>query len=198
MQLVAGAQSVKPEDAHASADQLYQAYQDGYLVYDIFTFMPRYVSLALWYRQLVGESLGKEGKGFLPTVSTAQDLHSVIQQYFGGKQITFTSFLVPAQQNSTSIPQSLFAHAAKLYEPITFAHLQDSIIQGVLAAYKNAHKPFLVHSLKPGSLFDMGKFMQLKMYETIALGKLMGVNPFDQPEVELYKQQTRKILQEIR
>lgn len=45
---------------------------------------------------------------------------------------------------------------------------------------------------------SIGKFMQLKMMEMMLLGKLLGVNAFDQPNVEAYKIETKKILQTIK
>jgi glucose-6-phosphate isomerase len=45
------------------------------------------------------------------------------------------------------------------------------------------------------SEYSIGQFLQFKMIETIFLGYLLDVNPFDQPNVESYKEETRKILQ---
>ena len=54
--------------------------------------------------------------------------------------------------------------------------------------------PFITITLPKKSAFYIGQFLQFKMIEMIYLGTLLDVNPFDQPQVELYKTQTRKIL----
>ena len=92
-QLLARAQAVDLTQPVVSAQALYSAFQAGFLVHDTFIFMPHYAALGGWVRQLIGESLGKDNKGFLPTVSLgSQDLHSVVQHYFGGNRSRSQAF----------------------------------------------------------------------------------------------------------
>lgn len=195
-QLLAGAQVVDLTQPVTSAQALYSAFQAGFLVHDTFIFMPHYAALGGWVRQLIGESLGKDNKGFLPTVSLgSQDLHSVVQHYFGGKQITITSFLIPQEYpNTLSVGDTLFSRAGSLKPGLTFSALQKAIIDGVLVSYTKAEKPYFVYNFRPNNAYDIGYFMQYKMFETVYVGTLMGVDPFDQPQVELYKQETRALL----
>jgi glucose-6-phosphate isomerase len=194
--LLAGAQSVDLLKPLATAKELNTLFIAGYLVHDTFIFMPHYAALGGWTRQLIGESLGKDNKGFLPTVSLgSQDLHSVVQQYFGGKQITITSFLVPAEYtDTTSVPDTLFSQVGNLRSGLLFADIQKAIIQGVQHSYKQNNKPYFTFEFHKGSAFDIGYYMHYKMLETVYLGTLMEINPFDQPQVELYKKETRKLL----
>ncbi len=194
--LLAGAKSVDITQPLATAQELYSAFQDGYMVHDTFIFMPHYAALGGWTRQLIGESLGKDNKGFLPTVSLgSQDLHSVVQQYFGGKQITITTFLVPAEySDKTVVPHTIFSAVGKLRSGLLFSDIQRSIIQGVQHSYQQSKKPFFNFGFRKGSAFDVGHYMHYKMLETVYLGTLMDINPFDQPQVELYKIETRKLL----
>ncbi len=194
--LLAGAQSVDITQPLVTAESLYLAFNNGFLVHDTFIFMPHYAALGGWTRQLIGESLGKDRKGFLPTVSLgSQDLHSVVQQYFGGKQMTVTSFLIPAEYvDRTAVPETFFSEVGKLRTGLLFADIQRSIIQGVQRSYQQNDKPFFTFSFRKGSAFDIGRYMQYKMLETVYLGTLMDINPFDQPQVELYKIETRKLL----
>lgn len=192
----AGAQSVNLHDPIATAESLYAAFQKGFLVYDTFIFMSHYAGLGGWVRQLIGESLGKEGKGFLPTLSLgSQDLHSVVQHYFGGKQITITNFVIPQEYPSDiTVPDTIFSQAGVLPARLKFARIQKAIIQGMQASYAHAEKPYFTFTLRNNSAFDIGKFMQFKMLEIVYLGELMDINPFDQPQVELYKNETRRLL----
>ncbi len=194
--LLQGAQSVDLAAPQEMAQKLFDYFKQGYMVHDTFIFMPAYASLGGWARQLMGESLGKEGKGFLPTVSIgSQDLHSVVQYYFGGPQHTITTFLIPAPEKaSLVVPKNIFSDLAQISQNSTYGAVQHAIIQGVLASYVQAKKPYFTFDFQQGSAHDIGKFLQYKILETIYLAELMEVNPFDQPQVELYKRETRKLL----
>ncbi|MBY0109706.1 MAG: hypothetical protein K2X90_01195 [Candidatus Babeliaceae bacterium] len=194
--LLAGAQSVDITQPLQTAESLYNLFQTGYLVHDTFIFMPHYAALGGWTRQLIGESLGKDNKGFLPTVSIgSQDLHSVLQYYFGGNQIIVTSFLIPAEYpGKTPVPDTLFLQAGNLQADLFIQEIQHAIIDGVQRSYQLNKKPFFTFHFRKNSAFDIGHFMQYKMLETVYLGMLMEINPFDQPQVELYKKETRALL----
>jgi glucose-6-phosphate isomerase len=221
LELLRGAQSVSLDEPTQTAQQLFDYLNRGYLVHDTFIFMPHYAGVGGWVRQLIGESLGKEGKGFLPTVSLgSQDLHSVVQCYFAGPQIAVTTFIVPptitphtahdcdkvsphrhpecfSQKNVSKgpqVPHNFFSTCGSLSPSISFGAIQQAIVQGVQASYTHANKPYFTFELAKDSAYDIGRFMQYKMLETVYLGTLMDINPFDQPQVELYKIETRKLL----
>ncbi len=198
-EFLAGARSVYLDEPLASARELFNQSTQGYQVYDTFIFMPHYAALGGWVRQLVGESLGKKGKGFLPTVSIgSQDLHSVIQYYFAGAHKAVTTFILPPEpalpMGCGQAGASIFSLCAGLSAEVNGADLQHAIIKGVLSAYSDAHKPYMLFYLRKDSLYDIGRFMQYKMIETVYIGIFMDINPFDQPAVELYKQATRTLL----
>ena len=71
----------------------------------------------------------------------------------------------------------------------------SAIIGGTKAAFRKGKRPFTEIKLPCKSEYSIGQFLQFKMIETIYLGYLLDVNPFDQPNVESYKEETRKILQ---
>lgn len=70
----------------------------------------------------------------------------------------------------------------------------DAILEGVKIAFKKGKRPFTVIALPDKSEFSIGQLLQFKMMEMMYLGFLLDVNPFDQPNVEMYKSETRKIL----
>ena len=77
-----------------SAAILYLHYKNNKNINDNFIFLPQLESLGKWYRQLLGESIGKDGKGITPTVSIGStDLHSVGQLYLGGPKDKITTFI---------------------------------------------------------------------------------------------------------
>ena len=70
----------------------------------------------------------------------------------------------------------------------------NAILEGTKEAFRKDKRPFVEISLPDKSEFSIGQFMQFKMIETMYLGHLLNVNPFNQPDVEKYKRETRRIL----
>ena len=69
-----------------------------------------------------------------------------------------------------------------------------AILQGVKESYRKNKLPFTELVLENISEQSLGEYMQFKMIETMLVAKLFGVNAFDQPNVEQYKIETKKIL----
>lgn len=190
-------------DAATIALLLYQYYQRNYMIHDHFIFFTDGESIGRWYRQLMGESIGKEynlqGKqvrvGITPTVSIGStDLHSVGQLYLGGPQYTFTSFLTREYGQTLRVPEQA---SVLIGSPVTSVNeVYVAIEQGVQQAYKNSNKPFCHLRLSAVNEFTLGYLLQMYMIQMMYLGYLLDVNPFDQPQVELYKKETKRILHE--
>ena len=139
----------------------------------MFLFNPELESLGKWWRQLVAESLGKDGKGILPIVSIGtNDLHSTLQLYLDGPKNIYTTFV-----SAKPLPK-----------------IVDAILEGVKISYTNHGLPFRHIELGKLDAYDLGVFMQTQMNEVIALAKLMGVDAFNQPAVEEYKKEARLLL----
>ena len=180
-----------------SAAILYNHYQKGISIHNNFFFSPELESLGKWYRQLVGESLGKNGRGILPIVSIgSNDLHSMVQLYLGGPKNIFTTFVYAENANqgievpvTPTFPGLVPGIAGKDFSKIT-----NAIYGGVVAAYKKQALPFVEVVFPEISAKTLGAYVQFKMIETMYLAHLLGVNTFDQPNVEEYKAKTRKIL----
>ncbi|MBN1274596.1 MAG: hypothetical protein JXB26_20230 [Candidatus Aminicenantes bacterium] len=176
-------------------------------IYDLFLFGTDLEALGKWYRQLMGESLGKEYdrrgrrvyQGITPTVSVGSvDLHSVAQLYLGGPQDKFTTF-VSVTNGRTDVPVPERKDYERLVPHIqgrSLSSIMSAILQGVKTAYKKGGRPFNEVVLDDKSERSIGEFLQFKMMEMMYLGFLLDVNPFDQPNVESYKIETRKNLSE--
>ncbi len=179
-----------------SAIIIYENYLQGKIIYDNFFFKPSLEDLGKWYRQLIGESLGKQGLGLTPTISIGtNDLHSVAQLYLGGKKDKFTCFI--KENNSTDVKIDNFLDILPILQNKTLSQVLDSIYSGVVKTYEKQKNPFVQILFNKVNLLELGEFLQFKMMEVIYLAKLFGVNPFDQPQVELYKENTRKILENL-
>ena len=180
-----------------SAILLFTLNSQGIAISDNFYFHSELESLGKWYRQLMGESTGKNGLGLTPTVSMGSvDLHSVVQLYLGGPKNKYTSFIYTNVFKDFSLPQVNILSHIKEIEGRQVGDIMNAIQQGTMAAYKKLDLPFSEIILEGISEEEMGAYMQFKMMEILFLGKLMDINAFDQPQVELYKIETKKILSE--
>ena len=154
----------------------------------------------LWYDQLLAESLGKEGQGATPlTVVNTRDLHSRGQQHQEGRRDKLITNLVvdPTASEDLHIPEfATDPDQLNQYSSRTVSEVLSAAIQGTNQAYAEAGRP-TADLLLPGvSEHTMGQLLQMLMLATVAEGRLIGINPYGQPGVEAYKQNTVRILGE--
>jgi len=199
--------NIEKNPAVISAAIQYLHYESGKNISDLFLFANDLECLGKWCRQLMAESLGKEYNkkgeivniGVTPDISIGStDLHSMAQLYLGGPYDKFTTFLSIKNSNSHINVPTLKGYS-KLVNGIQGKSLESimfAIMEGTKAAFRKGRRPFIEVKLPCKSEYSIGQFLQFKMMETIYLGYLLGVNPFDQPNVESYKEVTRKILKE--
>ncbi len=152
-------------------------------------------NLFKWYQQLIAESLGKKGKGILPIISSMpKDNHSLMQLYLDGPKNNFFTFFHTKEKKTSKINNSkiLKSHSYlknKTLEEIKFS--QKVATENVFLKKKIPFRSFEVINKNEQSLGELFCFFIL---ETILLGKALKVNPYDQPSVELIKEETSKIL----
>ncbi len=192
------------DDAAQSALMLYAHFKAGYTVHALFVFSPDLLMLGNWYKQLIGESLGKKydrqgnevESGFTPLVSVGTvDLHSVVQLYLAGPRTTVTTFIDVALENdSLIIPENELSNLLPGLAGRSVTFTKKALFSGVTQAYINEGRPCMVVSLKEKSSYAIGSFMMMKMVETLYLARLWNINPFDQPAVELYKKYAHIIM----
>ena len=198
-------ESVTKNSAARSAIGHFLHYQAGVRVADMFVFHPELESLGKWNRQLLAECLGKEhdldGKevriGLLPTVSVGSvDLHATGQQYFGGPKNRLTTFVWSSDRRNHGLPvaNEFFKEHSAQAAGKTADELMAAILQGVEEAYQKSDLPFVDVVLPGINEYSLGQFMMWKMVEIMYLGKLLNVNAFDQPGVEMYKKEVERIL----
>lgn len=192
--------------AAVGATSIFSNFKKGRTINDNFFFHVELESLGKWYRQLMGESLGKEhdlegnvvNTGITPTTSIGSiDLHSVAQLYIGGPRDKFTTFVsAPSKMvGPHRVPEQLFFPG--MVESISGKDAEtliEAIYKGTTAAYAKRDLPFMEIVLPEINEFHLGEYVQLKMIEMMFLGRLLNVNTFDQPAVEEYKTETKKVL----
>lgn len=185
--------SLEHNEALQSAFWFVNNYNNNKSMITIFVTDPALYMFGLWYRQLIAESLGKSGdKGPTPLVALATtDLHSMLQLYLAGPDNKMTRFFTLHHDGiSYGLPHNEFSDLLDVARHITLEHIHCSIIQGVQKSYALKQREF-VNTHVAGTPYSIGFLMQQLMFEVVYSGLLFEVNPFDQPEVELYKQETR-------
>ncbi len=148
-----------------------------------------------WYQQLVAESLGKKSKGILPIVSTMpQDNHSLMQHYLDGTKNNFFTLYFFKEKKSKKINNNFIL---KSHDYLKNKNLNDilfsqfSATEKVFSKKRISFRSFVVQNRNEETLGELFTFFIL---ETILLGMAMGVNPYDQPAVEMIKKNAIKVL----
>ena len=155
-------------------------------------YSPKLEKFLFWCQQLIAESLGKNGKGFLPMVSNApKDHHSLLQLYIDGPKDKIFH---------------IFSLNEKSKEKINTKKIKNFLRKKTLNQIKMSQKNALIKTLKKNKIsfreFEvkkvnedvLGKMFSYFILETIIIGKLIKVNPFNQPAVEQVKIYTKKFL----
>ncbi len=191
--------------AMQSAGVLALSRERGCVMNDNFFFHPELESVGKWYRQLMGESIGKEqsleGKmvhaGITPTVSLGStDLHSVGQLYLGGPHDKLTTFVSSRKVAAVTVPtERVFPELVPMVTDTSAETIMAAILEGVQIAYRKAGLPYMEVVLDAIDEYSLGSYLQFKMVEMMYLGQLLDVNSFDQPNVESYKVETKRILE---
>ena len=192
--------------ASVCALALYLNYKQGYNICNNFIFEGELEVFGKWYKQLISESVSKERDvnnklvhiGITPIVSIGStDLHSMSQLFFGGPNDKFTFFVSVKEINTKlEVPKNKeFITLVPSIQGKDLSNILSSIEKGTKLAYTKNALPFIEIVLPKKDEFFIGQLLQLKMIEVIYLSYLLKVNPFDQPAVEQYKQETRRFLE---
>ncbi len=148
-----------------------------------------------WYQQLLAESLGKKSKGLLPVISTMpRDNHSLMQLYLDGPKNSFYTFFDVIEKKSKKINNSLILNSHNYLKNKSLQDIKIAQKRATQRVFKNKKIPFRSFDVINRSEKSLGELFTFFMLETILLGTVMKVNPFDQPSVELIKSETKKIL----
>lgn len=151
-------------------------------------------SLAEWYRQLLAESIGKEGRGLTPiTALGVTDQHSQLQLYNEGPTDKFFCFLEVLKQDSPSIPGIEDPKLAYL-SGLRFCDLMATELKGTRQAISEYKKPNVSIEISELNAYELGQLFMFFECSIAFLGEYYRINAFDQPGVELSKKLTRQLL----
>ena len=164
-------------------------YQQGKKIEMLACYEPNFRFFAEWWKQLYGESEGKEGKGLFPaSVEFTADLHSMGQYIQEGERIMFETVVKFAPKGEFIIPtdpanvDGLNFLAGK---PLSFVN--EQAMRGTMLAHVDGGVPNVLVEAPAITADTVGYLIYFFEYVCGLSGYLLEVNPFDQPGVEAYK-----------
>lgn len=166
-------------------------HRKGYLSEIIVNYEPKLRFFAEWWKQLYAESEGKDGKGIYPTQANfSTDLHSIGQYIQEGRRFLFQTVLHVAQSDeSFKIPtEAEDVDGLKYIEGTEIEEVNHKAFQGTLLAHTDGGVPNFVIDLPAMDEYTLGQIFYFFEIAVGISGYLSGINPFNQPGVEAYKQ----------
>ena len=165
-------------------------YRKGKAVEMLVSYEPRFTMMAEWYKQLFGESEGKDNKGLFPaSVVFSTDLHSMGQFIQDGSRVMFETVVTIGEcgndiciEKEEDDGDGLNFLAGK---PLSFVN--SKAFEGTILAHTDGSVPNLVISIDKADEENLGRLIYFFEKACGISGYLLGVNPFDQPGVESYK-----------
>ena len=157
-------------------------------------YFPELEKFLYWCQQLIAESLGKKNQGFLPLISNApKDHHSLLQLYLDGPKDKFFN-IFSLENNSKNKLNIKSTDMSKILDKKKISTIKNAQKNALIKAFIRKKIPFREFKIKKENEEVLGQLFSLFMVETIIVGKLLKINPFDQPAVEEVKINTKKIL----
>lgn len=158
---------------------------------------PRLQFIAEWWKQLYGESEGKDGKGIFPaSVSFTADLHSMGQYIQDGRRTIFETVLeIERPQTALLVPKSADDLDGLNYlAGKTLDYVNKKAAEGTRMAHVDGGVPNLTIRIPEPTPYYLGQLFFFFEKACAVSGYLLGVNPFDQPGVEAYKKNMFRLL----
>jgi glucose-6-phosphate isomerase len=189
--------SLDQNDAYYYAVMRHLLYQKGKTTEILATFQPAFHYLADWWKQLAGESEGKDLKGIFPSsVEFTPDLHSMGQWIQEGKRNIFETFLIlESSRRQLKIPAfKNDADGLNYLASETLDTVNEKAWLGTASAHKEGDVPNMTMKIKDRSPYSLGQMFYFFERAVAMTAYLNGVNPFDQPGVEFYKKNMFKLL----
>lgn len=170
-------------------------YQKGFRMEMLSCFEPRYFRFAKWWMQLFGESEGKDNKGLYPLFGNfSEDLHSIGQFLQDGTNVIFETFLDVQNSGASYVLYNDDVDDRFDYlDGKDFNEINRAALEATLAAHSEKF-PCVKISIPAVNEETFGQLFYFFEFVCYLSAKILGVNPFDQPGVEAYKQYMFKTL----
>ena len=123
-----------------------------------------------------------------------KDNHSIMQLYLDGSRNNFFTFFYVHEKNSPKINKKKIFSSHKYLSNKSIDQIILSQKQATEKVFINKNLPFRSFEILNRNEKTLGELFCFFILETILIGRVLNVNPYDQPSVELIKQETKKIL----
>jgi len=164
--------------------------QKGFDIEMLINFSPKLMYFTEWWKQLYGESEGKEHKGIFPAgANFTTDLHSMGQYIQEGRRVIFETLIsVEKAHHSVNVPeddQDLDGLNYLAGKPVEYVNQMAE--KGTVLAHLDGGVPNIKISIEQIDEYALGQLIYFFELACAYSGYILGVNPFDQPGVEAYK-----------
>ncbi|XMB71519.1 glucose-6-phosphate isomerase [Mycoplasmatota bacterium WC30] len=183
-------QSIYKNDVHMYVAIRNILYRNNKSIEMLVNYEPKLNFVAEWWKQLFGESEGKNLKGlFVSSASFTTDLHSLGQYIQNGERILFETVLNVEKPNKeiTIVEDDLNLDGLNYLKDKTVDYVNKQALKGTLLAHKDGGVPNLVINIPELNAYSFGYLVYFFELACGVSGYLLGVNPFNQPGVEAYK-----------
>lgn len=157
-------------------------------------YIPELEKFLFWCQQLIAESLGKNGNGFLPVISSVpKDHHSLLQLYLDGpRDKLYYIFSSNNKKIKKALTRKIFKKS--FLNNLDLNDLKIAQKNALISTLKKIDIPYREFKISSFDEKTLGELFSYFILETIFIGKLSRLNPFDQPAVEQVKVITKKLL----
>ncbi len=188
--------NVNENPALAQAALMSLHIESGKNIIDTFCFCNDLHSYGMWYRQLLAESAGKGPASPTPMVSIGStDLHSQEQLYLGGsRDKIFRIVSLAGFADDQLVPNTPALSLASGLGGKSTSEIFLALEGGTKSSFRNSYIPFWEILLPAKNEEAFGALLQLDMVSVMLFCKFLKVNAFDQPAVEEYKKEAKKLL----
>lgn len=165
-------------------------HRKGKMMEVLANYEPAFHFVGEWWKQLYGESEGKDQKGIFPAaVDFTTDLHSLGQFVQDGSRIMFETVvnIVKPNRNITLETEEIDTDGLNYLSGETLDFVNKSAMKGTGLAHVDGNVPNLLINLEDKSEEALGELFYFFEFAVGVSGYMSGVNPFDQPGVESYK-----------
>ena len=165
-------------------------YRKGKSVELLVSYEPRFAMMAEWFKQLFGESEGKDNKGLFPaSVIFSTDLHSMGQYVQDGSRIMFETVVTFGESDRDVVieKEDNDGDGLNFLAGKTMSFVNEKAFEGTILAHTDGGVPNLVINVDKPDEENLGELIYFFEKACAISGYMLGVNPFDQPGVESYK-----------
>ena len=184
------APSIEENDCYKYAAIRNILYNKGKCTEVMVSYEPCYAMMNEWWKQLYGESEGKDNKGLFPaSVIFSTDLHSLGQYIQDGRRTLFeTVVLIDEPKHQITLGNDpTDVDGLNYLEGRTMAFINEKAFEGTVLAHNDGGVPNVVIHASDFSEDTLGQLIYFFEKACAISGYLLGVNPFNQPGVESYK-----------